>query len=252
MKQERGNKLCPQRLQDAAAWSQVGSEGEPGDIKSRLIRCTRFAWATTVSRRRHHSLKTLPWYSSSDRTWHLGQHKHHSTHTHREREKIHTQQKLRMLKSSKLNLVIGKCGYLSKLRWGAAFRLCSLLTSSRYPPGGTHSRSLARSRVPAATCSRKVAVRVSLGPGSPTASHLDEGQSVKPATPHHTIFHTSFRHHSSDATTSVALGRGAPLHCFFLTDPIGVVDSFHSFFPSILNADSYNIKKHRIWQGHDP
>lgn len=135
---------------------------------------------------------------------------------------------------------------------GAAFRLCSLLTSSRSPPGGTHSRSLARPRVPAATCSRKVAVRVSLGPGSPTASHLDEGQSVKPATPHHTIFHTSFRHHSSDATTSVALGREPPFIVFFLTDPIGVVDSFHSLFPSILNADSYNIKKHRIWQGHDP
>lgn len=37
---------------------------------------------------------------------------------------------------------------------------------------------------------------------------------------------------------------------FFLTDPIGIVDSFHSFFPSILNADSScNIKRTRDMVG---
>lgn len=67
---------------------------------------------------------------------------------------------------------------------------------------------------------------------------------MKPTNP---FFHTSFHHHPSDATTKVALRQGHHSNVF-LTGPklASSIRLILSFFPSILNADSYNFKKKRV------
>lgn len=160
------NKVRPKRARCVNATAERKGR-KTVDVISCLIQCQE----TCLGRE---SLPTLQSYAPKptllpqDLTWHSSSRQHdihHKYHSIRTQEP-HTQSS----KSSKLNLVIRKCGYLSKLRWGD-LRLGSLLTSSRSPPGGTGRSSLARCKVPAASLSRKVAVRVSLAAGSPTASH---------------------------------------------------------------------------------
>lgn len=165
-------------------------------------------------------------HTSSKRDKHHMNHGYHITHT--QRQESHTP---KAQKSSKLNLVIRKCGYLSKLRMGGASpqlaadviplstqRGCAVAhwPDTRYRPRPARVKS--RCASPSGLALQQLPI-------------LNEGQVVKPAAT--TIFHTSFHHHFSDATTSVALRRDNPSNVF-LTDPTmaSSIRSILSFFPS--------------------
>lgn len=177
-------------------------------------------------RNRRSSLKTLR--STLIQTGQASHAPRISHHTHRDIGIAHTP---KAQKSSKLNLVIRKCGYLSKLRMGGA---SPQLAADVIPLSTQRGRTVAHWPD---TRYRPRPARVKSRCASPSGLALqqlpilNEGQVVKPATT--TIFHTSFHHHSSDATTSVALRRNNPSNVF-LTDPTlaSSIRPILSFFPS--------------------
>lgn len=177
-------------------------------------------------RNRRSSLKTLRSALSSRQDKHHMHHGYHITLT--EIVIAHTPE---AQKSPKLNLVIRKCGYLSKLRMGGA----SLqLAADVIPLSTQRARTVAHwpdTRYRPRPARVKSRCASPLGLALQQLPILNEGQVVKPATT--TIFHTSFHHHSSDATTSVALRRNDPSNVF-LTDPTlaSSIRPILSFFPS--------------------